>query len=996
MATDYVAKYRELHIEDPDLYNLDQLQFLEDNSVAGQTKLKTVGKGGFGSILLAHLPKRIDTRIKPHQLVSKAKQVELFLHDLKYYNKEVLSTPTTFVEVIDPKKQESQTLVLVAVKRLTDYAPELMESLIREASRLRNLWGSRNVVTVHGVVQNKELDSPCIVMDIVHGSSLNAFLRSYSTSSEEFVNAGCSETDRHNRLIWTQDQTLWWKKKLEIFRELTFALMLCHKEGIFHGDLKGENVLLDEFLIPKLADFGLSFVRRKDWSYFKSFGGSLFWVSPEIYDADSPPKEVLNDPYPSDVYSLGMILVEMFVEGQIPSEYGDSFIMDKLQGGSPIPLHVPPNSQISSSFFRTQILGRINDLVERCCSADRKDRCSLEECLAAVEEMYSLICNSCSSSQRLPQSPIEVEDAFFIRNSRFDENLTKFKSRFPDVPECVVLQPSKNMILDSDGYRLIHYFCKLDFMEGVKYIVEKASWDFHPSGDVLEMAYSCVEESSLSVLKFLGRNWKDIVGEEINLVHEACNHDSSEILRFLVFDLNMDFDSYYESVQVKPIHKLAFTGKNDMIQVLLEKSVNMSDYVNTVCSRRGRPCSDKTPLHYAVEGDQARTVEFLLKKRGTVNNSWSLSSLACNYGSIEVTKKLLELGYSFDKERFDFHHPLHEICVNGHEKLLDLLKGHIKNKEHIDGHPNRNIPYPPLHYLCVTGKTKMAEVLISEMGANVKFVDKEGNTFLHGVSKRGYKETAELLLCHGVDLNLENKDGQTALDFAVQMGHTELQNLLLQVGGIRGKGFKQIRQVQQIDRKQESQVCQLTKAVQDGNLEEVKQILAKESLKSKYSSEAQSDLVKTCCEKGYLDILRILHEHGVDIHGKVAPSGGKSPLHWAARYGNVGIIKFLIEKGVEVNVPHGYKVSTISPMVNSSYSEALHFAADKQHVEAMEALLQAGADANAVDYHNTTAMDRAIGFENKRMIELLIKYQFDTGRRDRDDRTYMSRIADIY
>ncbi|KAJ7295578.1 hypothetical protein O6H91_Y179400 [Diphasiastrum complanatum] len=257
----YVAKYREVHIEDPDLYDLDQLQLLEDND---SKQVKTLGKGGFGSILFAHLPKRIDTHMKPYELLSSLKVQNSVWPYNRFEQMEAL-------EKVDPP----HTQVLVAVKRMSECAPELMESLIREASRLRNLWVSRNVVKVYGIVQNQELESPCIVMDIVHGCNINAFMRPYSISSSEFVEAGFSEMDRHNRLIWTLDQTLWWKKKLEIFRELIFSLMLCHNQGIFHGDLKGENVLLDQFLIPKLAKFRIELHAKKRLGLLRIFR----WIS---------------------------------------------------------------------------------------------------------------------------------------------------------------------------------------------------------------------------------------------------------------------------------------------------------------------------------------------------------------------------------------------------------------------------------------------------------------------------------------------------------------------------------------------------------------------------------------------------------------------------------------------------------------------------------------------------------------------------------------------
>ncbi|EFJ25814.1 hypothetical protein SELMODRAFT_98943, partial [Selaginella moellendorffii] len=104
------------------------------------------------------------------------------------------------------------------------------------------------------------MQSVCIVMELVQGPDLNSFLRSGKPSS-------CS---------WS-----WWKRKLEIFMELVIGLSVCHQRGIYHGDLKGKNVLVDEFMVPKLIDFGFSF-RKKDVDYLRSLGGSPFWISPEL------------------------------------------------------------------------------------------------------------------------------------------------------------------------------------------------------------------------------------------------------------------------------------------------------------------------------------------------------------------------------------------------------------------------------------------------------------------------------------------------------------------------------------------------------------------------------------------------------------------------------------------------------------------------------------------------------------------------------------------
>ncbi|EFJ12928.1 hypothetical protein SELMODRAFT_49513, partial [Selaginella moellendorffii] len=103
----------------------------------------------------------------------------------------------------------------------------------------------------------------CIVMELVEGphGDLSRFLKSRGPGLEELPS--------------------WWKTKLEIFMEVVVGVKTCHRNGVYHGDLKGRNVLLDSFCTPKLVDFGFSF-RVRDVDYLNSLGGSLFWISPEV------------------------------------------------------------------------------------------------------------------------------------------------------------------------------------------------------------------------------------------------------------------------------------------------------------------------------------------------------------------------------------------------------------------------------------------------------------------------------------------------------------------------------------------------------------------------------------------------------------------------------------------------------------------------------------------------------------------------------------------
>ena len=77
---------------------------------------------------------------------------------------------------------------------------------------------------------------------------------------------------------------------------------------ILHFDIKPHNILLDENFTPKISDFGLAKLYPIDDSivYLTAARGTLGYIAPELFY-----KNIGGVSYKADVYSFGMLLLEM-------------------------------------------------------------------------------------------------------------------------------------------------------------------------------------------------------------------------------------------------------------------------------------------------------------------------------------------------------------------------------------------------------------------------------------------------------------------------------------------------------------------------------------------------------------------------------------------------------------------------------------------------------------------------------------------------------------
>lgn len=148
-------------------------------------------------------------------------------------------------------------------------------------------------------------------------------------------------------------------EKREILEGILKAVMYLHKNGISHGDIKSENVLLDKNYTPKLCDFGFS--RTKITAGEESKNGTLYYAAPELFL-----KGHFNT-LKTDIYAIGIMLYSIS-ELQFPFKYGEpESIVKQIIGG-----------ELS---IRKGIDLHLRNLIEKCTKKNPQNRPSIEDIL---------------------------------------------------------------------------------------------------------------------------------------------------------------------------------------------------------------------------------------------------------------------------------------------------------------------------------------------------------------------------------------------------------------------------------------------------------------------------------------------------------------------------------------------------------------------------------------------------------------------------------------
>jgi ankyrin repeat protein len=189
---------------------------------------------------------------------------------------------------------------------------------------------------------------------------------------------------------------------------------------------------------------------------------------------------------------------------------------------------------------------------------------------------------------------------------------------------------------------------------------------------------------------------------------------------------------------------------------------------------------------------------------------------------------------------------------------------------------NGTIELPPIYRLLK---------LLLEYGMDVNAQDKHGNTPLHWAQLRDNEPMVRLLLKYGADVNAQNNYGNRPLYLAINAGKKSTVSLLLKYGA-------------DVNVQNEYGEIPLHMAAREGDESIVRLLLAKGARVDVQDTNGRTPL-HWAANEDHESIVRLLLAKGARVDAQ--DTNGRTPLHWAASEGNESIVMLLLEYGADVS-----------------------------------------------------------------------------------------------
>ncbi|XP_061638704.1 ankyrin repeat and protein kinase domain-containing protein 1 isoform X1 [Phyllopteryx taeniolatus] len=593
----------------------------------------------------------------------------------------------------------------------------LYRNLMEVASNIAKVK-FKYIVSVYGLCD----DVPAIVMEFMSNGSLSNLLNSHS---------------------------LMWPKKFQMIHETSMGMNFLHslRPPLLHLNLKPSNILLDDHLHVKIADFGLIHweegIKKKLFMEHLTARGNINYIPPEIFSQYCDPPGLS-----FDVYSFGIVIWEILTQRKPYTGCSMTTVLLNVSHGRR-PCVALINEQ------RPRECDQMISIMKQCWDQEQNKRPPFSETVRKTEALSEVL--------KIP-GPIDCHNS--------SANQYSLESRSPFFPTYEISSPQlHDLPADEQCSKdsVLSLLLKKDFgsfRSSVKR--EHISTQFNGKKSLLHYTVASGDAKSVQHVLTLGAEVNCVMAKGYTPLIVAVLNRLHNIMGLLLehgANPTQGDEDHWTA-----IHFAAQNGDDRAVRLLLDNGA-LAD---------PREKLGWMPLHLACQNGHETVVRLLLTRlsikvigEGEEVQKRTPLHLAAVYGHTDITKLLLSQGADLNATDGSLSTPLHLSAEAGHNRIVRQL---VKSGAVVDGADKRG--HTPLHLAALNGHKGICRQLLSN-GANPDARTHQGWTAMHLAAIKRHETTMEELKSLGASVNAPGESNWTPLHLACHQSEAEMVAKLL-------------------------------------------------------------------------------------------------------------------------------------------------------------------------------------------------------------------------